>query len=125
MTRWKAIGFFLLAGASLAHPVSGQQEEKRGPPKPQSSVKEKGEDRKAERLLKAFQLWQQGYLYHLTGDYGNAIAHFRGSIEAHPTAEGHTFLGWSRSPSQPWGQPCASMDDRQACMPRRGPTGWP
>jgi len=41
--------------------------------------------------------WQAGYLFHLLGDYEHAIDRFRASIAAHPTAEAHTFLGWSLS----------------------------
>jgi Tfp pilus assembly protein PilF len=41
--------------------------------------------------------WQQGYLLHVLGDYSAAAAKFRDSIAALPTAEGHTFLGWSLS----------------------------
>jgi tetratricopeptide (TPR) repeat protein len=42
-------------------------------------------------------LWQQGYVFHALGAYDRAVALFERSIEAHPTAEGHTFLGWSLS----------------------------
>ena len=42
-------------------------------------------------------LWQQGYVLHVLGAYEEAIEFFRLSIEARPTAEGHTFLGWSFS----------------------------
>jgi tetratricopeptide (TPR) repeat protein len=42
-------------------------------------------------------LWQQGYLLHVLGAYREAVERFERSIDAHPTAEGHTFLGWSLS----------------------------
>jgi tetratricopeptide (TPR) repeat protein len=42
-------------------------------------------------------LWEAGYVLHLRGDYEGAIGAFRASIAAHPTAEAHTFLGWSLS----------------------------
>jgi len=42
-------------------------------------------------------LWQQGYMLHVLGAYPQAIQLFRRSIEVRPTAEGHTFLGWSLS----------------------------
>ena len=42
-------------------------------------------------------LWRQGYLLHLFGAYEQAVAMFRRSIADRPTAEGHTFLGWSLS----------------------------
>ena len=48
-------------------------------------------------LQEAFLHWQQGYVLHISGNYHEAIASFRRSIEAYPTAEGHTFLGWSLS----------------------------
>lgn len=41
--------------------------------------------------------WEAGYLLHLMGDYERAVEVFRASIAAHPTAEAHTFLGWSLS----------------------------
>jgi len=45
----------------------------------------------------AYVLWQQGYLLHLFGRYPEAIGHFQQSIDIHPTAENHTYLGWSLS----------------------------
>ena len=42
-------------------------------------------------------LWQQGYAYHRLGAYEHAAQVFQLSIEARPTAKGHTFLGWSLS----------------------------
>ena len=42
-------------------------------------------------------LWRQGYMLHVLGAYPQAIELFRRSIKARPTAEGHTFLGWSLS----------------------------
>ena len=47
--------------------------------------------------VRAYALWQQGYLLHLNGRYQAAVDSFRESIEILPTAEGHTFLGWSLS----------------------------
>ena len=41
--------------------------------------------------------WEAGYVLHLYGDYERAIESFRASIASHPTAEAHTFLGWSLS----------------------------
>ncbi len=52
-------------------------------------------------LQEAFLHWQQGYVLHISGNYHEAIASFRRSIEAYPTAEGHTFLGWSLSHLEP------------------------
>jgi Tfp pilus assembly protein PilF len=41
--------------------------------------------------------WEAGYVLHLMGDYERAVEAFRASIAARPTAEAHTFLGWSLS----------------------------
>ena len=48
-------------------------------------------------LREAYLLWQEGYRLHLAGGYEEAIKRFEASIERHPTAEAHTFLGWSVS----------------------------
>jgi tetratricopeptide (TPR) repeat protein len=42
-------------------------------------------------------LWRQGYFLHVLGEYGQAVVLFERSIAVLPTAEGHTFLGWSLS----------------------------
>lgn len=55
------------------------------------------EPEKADPIGEAFALWKKGYLYHLLGQYPAAIAQFQKSIEVQPTAEAHTFLGWSLS----------------------------
>ena len=47
--------------------------------------------------IRAYVLWQQGNVLHLQGRFEAAAAKFRESIEVLPTAEGHTFLGWSLS----------------------------
>jgi Tfp pilus assembly protein PilF len=41
--------------------------------------------------------WEAGYALHLQGDFERAIELFRASIATHPSAEAHTFLGWSLS----------------------------
>jgi len=50
---------------------------------------------KAER--RATELWQEAYRYQMKGELERAIACYRSSIELHPTAEAHTFLGWTLS----------------------------
>ena len=47
--------------------------------------------------VRAYALWERGYVLHLSGRYQEAVDSFRESIEVLPTAEGHTFLGWSLS----------------------------
>ena len=54
-----------------------------------------GEHSEVPDKMRAYALWQQGYLLHLSGRYQAAVDSFRESIEVLPTAEGHTFLGWS------------------------------
>ena len=55
------------------------------------------ENPEAADQLRAFTLWQQGYVLHVNGRYEAAVDRFRRSIEILPTAEGHTYLGWSLS----------------------------
>ena len=55
------------------------------------------EPKDSAKLEEAYRYWQQGYVLHIYGNYHEAIANFRRSIDAYATAEGHTFLGWSLS----------------------------
>ena len=48
-------------------------------------------------LEKAVALWRQAYALHLMGAYEDAVDLYERSIEIQPTAEAHTFLGWSFS----------------------------
>jgi Tfp pilus assembly protein PilF len=41
--------------------------------------------------------FQRGYEAQMRGRLEEAVAHYRASIAAHPTAEAHTFLGWALS----------------------------
>ena len=43
------------------------------------------------------ELWQEGYRLQMAGDLDGAVDVYRRSIEVHPTAEAHTFLGWTFS----------------------------
>ena len=56
-----------------------------------------GEQPEIPAEVRAYALWQQGYVLHLNGRYRAAVDSFRQSVEILPTAEGHTFLGWSLS----------------------------
>ena len=56
-----------------------------------------GEQSEIPDQVLAHAFWQQGYVLHLSGRYQEAVDSFRQSIEILPTAEGHTFLGWSLS----------------------------
>jgi hypothetical protein len=44
-------------------------------------------------LRQATKLWQEAYRYQMEGELDRAIERYQRSIEAHPTAEAHTFLG--------------------------------
>ena len=50
-----------------------------------------------ERRRKAVDLLQQAYRAQMAGELEAAIALYRESIALHPTAEAHTFLGWTYS----------------------------
>ena len=56
-----------------------------------------GEQPEIPDRVRAYALWEQGYVLHLSGRYREAVDSFRESVEVLPTAEGHTFLGWSLS----------------------------
>jgi tetratricopeptide (TPR) repeat protein len=45
----------------------------------------------------AYDLFQEAYEHQMAGDLDAAIELYRQSIEAFPTAEAHTFLGWTYS----------------------------
>jgi Tfp pilus assembly protein PilF len=46
---------------------------------------------------RAIELWREAYRRQLAGDLEGAIEIYRRSIAACPTAEAHTFLGWTYS----------------------------
>jgi Tfp pilus assembly protein PilF len=50
-----------------------------------------------ERYRKAVELLEDAYRKQMAGDLESAIALYRQSIALHPTAEAHTFLGWTYS----------------------------
>ena len=45
----------------------------------------------------AAELWQKAYGCQMEGELDRAIELYRRSIKVHPTAEAHTFLGWTLS----------------------------
>jgi tetratricopeptide (TPR) repeat protein len=51
----------------------------------------------SEDLRRATELWRAAYRYQMEGKLDRAIEHYQRSIAAYPTAEAHTFLGWTRS----------------------------
>ncbi|MGH9757583.1 MAG: tetratricopeptide repeat protein [Candidatus Acidiferrales bacterium] len=48
-----------------------------------------------ENIEQAWQLLQLAYRAQMSGDYDRAVELYKTSIETHPTAEAHTFLGWT------------------------------
>jgi tetratricopeptide (TPR) repeat protein len=52
---------------------------------------------KVSARFRAEELWRKAYAHQLNGDLAEAIELYRASIAAYPTAEAHTFLGWSLS----------------------------
>jgi tetratricopeptide (TPR) repeat protein len=50
-----------------------------------------------ERLQRAQRLLKEAYRLQMAGDLDEAIKHYRASIACYPTAEAHTFLGWTFS----------------------------
>ena len=44
---------------------------------------------------RAAELFQEAYEAQMRGDLREAVRLYRRSLEAHPTAEAHTFLGWT------------------------------
>ena len=55
-----------------------------------------------ERHRKAVELLQEAYRHQMEGDLESAIALYQQSIAVHPTAEAHTFLGWTYSFQGRW-----------------------
>lgn len=50
-----------------------------------------------ERIERAVRLFHEAYRYQMEGELENAIRVYRESITCYPTAEAHTFLGWTFS----------------------------
>jgi tetratricopeptide (TPR) repeat protein len=48
-------------------------------------------------LTRALELFREAYALQMSGDLDDAIALYKASIDAHPTAEAYTFLGWTYS----------------------------
>ncbi|MGQ0792631.1 MAG: tetratricopeptide repeat protein [Deltaproteobacteria bacterium] len=50
-----------------------------------------------DNLSQAMELFQKAYEHQMNGDLDRAVELYKRSIEIHPTAEAHTFLGWTYS----------------------------
>jgi Tfp pilus assembly protein PilF len=51
----------------------------------------------SEARRRAMELWQEGCRLQMAGQLDQAIARYQQSIAAFPTAEAHTYLGWTYS----------------------------
>jgi len=50
-----------------------------------------------ERFQRAVDLLREAYSRQMSGDLDGAVEYYQRSIALHPTAEAHTFLGWTYS----------------------------
>jgi Tfp pilus assembly protein PilF len=48
-----------------------------------------------DKVTEAWDLLQEAYHAQINGDYDQAVDLYRKSLSIHPTAEAHTFLGWT------------------------------
>lgn len=49
----------------------------------------------AEPLARAWELLQRAYRAQMEGEFDQAVELYKDSLEIYPTAEAHTFLGWT------------------------------
>ncbi len=57
----------------------------------------RGNDARRALIEKARELFQNAYASQADGDLDEAVSLYQASIETYPTAEAHTFLGWTYS----------------------------
>jgi tetratricopeptide (TPR) repeat protein len=69
---------------------------------------------------RAFELWQRAYDLQEAGDLDGAIRLYQASIAECPTAEAHTFLGWTYSYQRRWDEAIAECKRAIACDPDFG-----
>ncbi len=50
-----------------------------------------------ERHQRAIAVWQRAYAHQMQGELDQAIQLYQESLSVYPTAEAHTFLGWTYS----------------------------
>ncbi len=61
--------------------------------RPGACAKNRGMSR--ETLTRAWEVLQDAYQAQMEGDYDRAVELYQSSLELFPTAEAHTFLGWT------------------------------
>jgi Tfp pilus assembly protein PilF len=49
----------------------------------------------SDRIAQAWLKLQEAYQAQMSGDYDRAVGLYKQSLALHPTAEAHTFLGWT------------------------------
>jgi Tfp pilus assembly protein PilF len=54
-------------------------------------------EKPVKREEKAAELFREAHTAQRSGDIGNAVRLYQESLQMHPTAEAHTFLGWTYS----------------------------
>ena len=69
---------------------------------------------------KAVELWKKACELQKAGDLGDAIRLYQASIAEHPTAEAHTFLGWTYSFQRRLEEAIAECKQAIACDPDFG-----
>jgi len=74
----------------------------------------------AERRRKAVELLQEAYRHQMAGELERAIDLYRQSIALHPTAEAHTFLGWTYSFQGRYDEAIAECQEAIAVDPEFG-----
>ncbi len=73
----------------------------------------------SENLRRATELWRAAYRYQMEGELDRAIEDYQRSIAVYPTAEAHTFLGWTASRFYA----DASLRTRETALPHTR-SGW-
>lgn len=48
-----------------------------------------------DKVMRAWELFEEAYRAQMDGDYDHAAELYQKSLAIHPTAEAHTFLGWT------------------------------
>ncbi|MBI1722791.1 MAG: tetratricopeptide repeat protein [Gemmatimonadetes bacterium] len=70
--------------------------------------------------VKAEDLWRRGYAQQQAGDLEGAIRLYQASIAEHPTAEAHTYLGWTYSMQRRFEEAIGECKRAIACDPDFG-----
>src|SRR5262249_58990655 len=80
-------------GGSLPRGAPDAARARAGPPRRVSP----GDVSEDDARRRAAELWQEGCRLQMAGELDRAIEVYKRSIEVHPPAEAHTYLGWTYS----------------------------